>query len=346
VHSLLRVAGTEARLELQGVNGACVTRIHALDDDDDAADEAADGGGDDSEFLSGRFVAGRQPCSDDALGAGGVPLGDLHWSNTRQVLLNLKTAPAGLATGAAPPPPQAVLNFTLSFNRYSSTAVAAAECKDDAAECIPSDVRVHVRGSASIGFVSERYELPEVDGDVACAAAIVEHSAADARVLALVNRRDMEGAATLKEASIDSLSRLLHTLAKQPCYRNGCCLRLAQIIERSRRSLENIKAGKQAQAVAMEMRHEIYFRGAMSDNGMEDRADSEDGRYSDDGIDDFGAARGGPHFGSRAHSPTPFYSDVDSDDGSTLGGIQPVFRAQPSTPPLVALHEPQWLVPD
>ena len=72
VHGLLSLVGTDARIVFRGLNGAVVTKIYGHDED-----AAAGGGG-----------GGENPMLD------GVPLGDLHASNVRQILVELELAPA------------------------------------------------------------------------------------------------------------------------------------------------------------------------------------------------------------------------------------------------------------
>ena len=326
VHSLLHVAGTEARLEVRGVHGAVVKRIHAADEDDDDDDiDPGDGG------------------AATASHAGELSLGDLHWNNTRQVLLELKVSPPGLMPGATSSVPQPVLEFDVSFCGGHTTAKKA---------------RVQLTGTASVDVVANRKELAAEDGDVASAAAIVSAYAADARAVKLLNDGDSESAIALKEQQIHMMSELLKTLAKEPRYRDGCCVRLAAVTHRARRTLEHLKEGKHARAVAMEMRYEMRVGRAMSDNGMEERADSENGCYSDAGLDDDLSPRfGGPAIGqglisrspsfgalSDGYSPTsPQYSPVQSEDGH--GGGWHVDSPRPMRAPSPR-QDPVWLTPD
>lgn len=151
---------------------------------------------------------------------------------------------------------------------------------------------------------------------------------------------------------MSSLSTLLHTLAKVPRYRDGCCVRLARVVERSRRTLENLQSGKHVRAAAMEMRYEMRVQRAMSDDGMVERADSEADCYSDDGrqIPSPGFARM-PGPGSSVDS-----AEYASDGGLWEGSPDPARQRallESRCPPLPrysgppsAPKEPVWLIPD
>jgi len=210
--------------------------------------------------------------------------------------------------GAPPPAPTPLVGFALTYNTKDAGPTT-------------------VTGAANVSFVSSRVQLPAEDGDVAAAAAIQTAADADAECLRLIGRGEQAAAVAKKEASIETLSALLRELGKEPRYRDSCCVRLAQVLERSRRTLEGLRRGKETRALEMEMRYEMRVQRAMSDNGMEERADSEDGAYSDAGSDDGGSPR--RNVRRRSSSPVPSLGYGSGGSGSD-GSLSP-----PGSPPMM-----------
>ena len=137
-------------------------------------------------------------------------LGDLHWSNRRSVLAEVKVSQPGVMPGAPPPAPTPLVGFALTYNTKDAGPTT-------------------VTGAANVSFVSSRVQLPAEDGDVAAAAAIQTAADADAECLRLIGRGEQAAAVAKKEASIETLSALLRELGKEPRYRDSCCVRLAQV---------------------------------------------------------------------------------------------------------------------
>ena len=107
IHSLLAIAGSEASIQICGLNGAVVTKVYGVDDDDN---DAIDNG---LSMLSS--MIGPSSNSGKSSSLGNITLGDLHTSNTRQVLVELEFSPSSKGELSLP-----VLEYTLQYTSTNS----------------------------------------------------------------------------------------------------------------------------------------------------------------------------------------------------------------------------------
>jgi Ca-activated chloride channel family protein len=309
VHSFLSLVGTEAVLDVHGLNGAVVTKVFGMD-------------GEDNELGA----------HDGGAVLGDISIGDLHSANTKQILVQLELAPTAL--GATPDTATDILEFKLSYN-----APGAAELSDEADH---GHKRLSVLGTAELVFTRERADIGAEDHEVAVALAIQRSSDTDDKVLRMTEKGDTSDAVELKEMSINSLHQLLIELQleKSRSSNNGvnttdstAITMLARVLERARDTLSSLKdSSRDARSMCMEMRCEQRIQRAMSVNGYGSGCDSDDGQWSDDGDED----TTGLHCRtvgslSRAFSGSLSLSDCSDDSYGPTSPNTNVPMAQPLT---------------
>merc|ERR1711865_43702 len=98
VHSFLSLTGTEAKLNVRGLNGACVTKVYGLDDGNEEGEE---GGG---------------------ASATSYAIGDLHSDNTKQILVEVEVKPTTDTTAD-------ILEFELSYNPPAAADNEKKQCR-------------------------------------------------------------------------------------------------------------------------------------------------------------------------------------------------------------------------
>lgn len=269
VHSLLRLAGTEATMQIQGINGAIVSKVYDIRDEDQDTDRC------NSEVSSSNKILGD------------VDLGDLHVDNTKQILVEFEIAPTTSMQGEKPPPTQ-MLNYSLS---YLPTQQHDQPMEIDGGEgqvistSSQQQLKASLNGTVWLGFTTDRSQLQaDEDAEVAVAYAIQMHGIRESRALELVDQRQVEEAIKLKEQSIEELSKLLNKLALVQDNRDGCCVMLAKVLERARDLLEDMKSKDmlnpaEVSAFQMATRYEREVCCALSVSGLSYGEDSDSDDY-------------------------------------------------------------------
>jgi len=295
VHSLLLLAGSEATLQVAGVNGAVLSKVYHEDEDDS------------EDAPTGTLL-------------GGVAIGDLHAENVKSILVELEVAPPGaLGAGGAPPAPQAVCEVVLAYAKP-----AGGGAPGGAAE------RVTVRATLVMAFTSDRDALGEENGEVAAAHMVQMAAALDNDVMDLVSRGQVEEAITMKERNLDTMTTLVAQLEHDPAHMDGSSARmLSRCVQRQRGTVENMRRNKDSRTVSMDMRSEQRIQRRMSMCAYASGCDSDDGGYSDDGIcdgDGLFAARAAPPLQPQQQQQQPqrqrrrLSSDSDSSDDAVNDG--------------------------
>eukprot|EP00041_Stephanoeca_diplocostata_P023218 m.565929 g.565929 ORF g.565929 m.565929 type:complete len:572 (-) comp22246_c0_seq2:329-2044(-) len=269
IHSLLALAGSEACLEVQGLNGAVVTKIYGTAGDDMLPDEFRS----ENEDLQ----------TPDGIAQQHAPvgcrtmLGDLHMDNIKQVLVELNFTPSS----AVPVPSIPVLQYRLVYKNAIARASAIAHVVAGKTDLTQKTLT----GTLALAVTLDPTHTSTMNADVAVAHAIHTAATEDHTVLELLEAGKQGDAIEMKKASIDQMALLLRTLALQPEHRDGCCRRLARVVDRARDTLESMRL-RSANAASMGVRYEMQVNCALSACGWESGCDS-DSAHSDC-MDDFG----------------------------------------------------------
>jgi Ca-activated chloride channel family protein len=216
--------------------------------------------------LNGAVVTKVYGDDDDAQ-LGAVPIGDLHAENLKQVLVEVELTPAA-GPGGQVPPLQPVLEFELRYLPLNTATPAS------------------ISGTASVAFTNDRASIAPEVGTVAAAVAIQQGATKDDQVLDLLAQGRIADARALKESSIEAMAEVLKTLGPNPDNREACAT-LARVLERARETLDAMQDNSRSrQAMEMDMRYEQTVQRAMSVCRLSRGNDSDDGNWSDNGLDE------------------------------------------------------------
>mmetsp|Transcript_75541 Transcript_75541/g.179465 ORF Transcript_75541/g.179465 Transcript_75541/m.179465 type:complete len:553 (-) Transcript_75541:261-1919(-) len=262
VHGLLSLAGTEAILEVRGLNGAVVTKVYGCGDDDE-----------DEDGLGAAGTLSSMP--------GLLRIGDLHASNVKQVLVELELSPSG--EGGAPPQDVIVLEYGLRYSPCSSGEEAGSQGSEDMSQGVGAPRLVG--GTASLALTNDRASLGEVNPEVAVAVALQEAVSQEGRVMELLEQGKKADAIAMKEAVIDRLMRL-HSDLTAGGAPEDVCHRLEKAVGRSSKTLESMRSeSRDRRAMMMELRYERDIQERLSDDAYSEGCDSDasDWSCSDEG---------------------------------------------------------------
>eukprot|EP00040_Diaphanoeca_grandis_P036600 m.233818 g.233818 ORF g.233818 m.233818 type:complete len:620 (+) comp33649_c3_seq1:199-2058(+) len=176
LHDLLEVAATKATLELRGVNGAIVTKVH--NNDDDIAKNATN-----------------HP--------GFVPLGDLHQDNVRSVLVEFEfsaTQPEGFSGP--------VLEYEFVCVLPPTTTTATTNNDDNAVVEVVGEAFT-ITGQCNVTLIKSRQLLPASNPEIVAAFAVQNAAELDKQVVNLVRSGEQEQAKKVKQTNIAALENAL-----------------------------------------------------------------------------------------------------------------------------------------
>jgi len=106
------------------------------------------------------------------------------------------------------------------------------------------------------------------------------------QVLELLAQGRIADARALKQSSIDAMADVLKALGPNPGNREACAT-LARVLERARETLDGMQENSRSrQAMEMDMRYEQTVQRAMSVCRLSRGEDSDDGNWSDNGLDE------------------------------------------------------------
>jgi len=271
--SILSLAGVESVLQLQGLGGACVTKIHSDSDNDSA----------------------------DVPDLGQIQLGDLHYDNERSVLAEIEL-PA--ATSA-----DAMITFLRCQLAYKAEGLYQT-----------------IEKNASIKFVSDRAEVPEIDGRVAAASAIMEAARAAEEVIDLVRLGEYSAAESRQQRTIHMLDSAIAGASSDPAMQRM----MVNIRTNAMSNMARVQEHEDADDYCVSTRYEVCLARRMSVGCLEDREDSDEDRDWSEGWSDpedewnSTASAGAPHRLSlasrnalRYNSRGALSSDSDTSDSDS-----------------------------
>jgi uncharacterized protein YegL len=338
IHSLLAIAGSEASIQICGLNGAVVTKVYGVDDDDN---DAIDNG---LSMLSS--MIGSSSNSGKSSSLGNITLGDLHTSNTRQVLVELEFSPSSKGELSLP-----VLEYTLQYTSTNSEistlskttttetitslenpeTVEETELKTSSSRSDSSRDGLEISGCVNVELTDDKndssFSLP-ANSFVAAALAVQITAEQDDHVIALLENGDRDAAITLKESMVMQLSDLHKQLSDTKASPSTIAT-LTQVLSRAKQTLEQLKASNTSSSaeMSMEIRYQQRSLRAMSDDGMMSGCDSDEGDYNDDldsgGIPQYQqAVFGSSSVGLRTRTNDSMDSYITDDDETNSLGLR------------------------
>lgn len=249
--------------------------------------------------------------------------------NVKQILVEFEITP----TSTVPVPSVPVLQYHLVYKSTTRNGGATVASGGGAAPNQTGNGATPCReqtGTLALAITLDKSHTSTLNADVAVAHAIHTGVEADRTVLALLEAGNRDEAVARKATSIDSMATLLNTLALQQENREGCCARLARVIDRARDTLENMRS-RSTNAMSMEVRYEMNLFRAMSPAALVEGWDSDSTHSSEDDMDAWGALS----------APTP-YAPTRCAPGGLAPGLVTGGGMRIESPPPYSLLSPEY----